>query len=348
MIRLSQFVLKYKLLHFVFWGYAFFSQWHMIAQIRMSQSYVILNFVDCLFNVALTAMCAYMCLGWLFSSYFIRKRYLTFFLGTLALVIFFSILGIVIQLTYVPMFLPDVTPSNSVELLVAFTAHFTDTFIYTLLLLIVHTAYYYFNLENKNQKTAHLKLLAELNQLKSQLSPEFMLDALNGIDMELKLNPDHASELLQHFSSLMRYTLQNSNVDMIELTDEIDVIKNYLAVRKLIHQDTIMVTSIFETQASDHQIPPYLILPLVDQAFKWCSSSPSQENQVTISLFSDEVQLVLDITHTVTKESHLLLPIQMEALNQIKMRFEGYFPNKFLFELHSTTSFHAFMVKLRW
>jgi sensor histidine kinase YesM len=116
------------------------------------------------------------------------------------------------------------------------------------------------NLEKAN-------LTAELNQLKSQINPHFLFNTLNNLHVLIQLDADKASRLLLGLSDLLRYQLYHSNGKFVFLKDEIEFIRNLLALEKIRKEN---LTYSLEVVGSERNklIPPALFLPFVENAIK--------------------------------------------------------------------------------
>ncbi|MFT4523644.1 MAG: ligand-binding sensor domain-containing protein/two-component sensor histidine kinase [Bacteroidia bacterium] len=125
----------------------------------------------------------------------------------------------------------------------------------------------------QREKLAIEKEIIELEQkaLRLQMNPHFMFNALNSIQsLVAGGKPDEARGYLQKFAKLMRLTLQNSRADYIPLSDEIEVLENYLDLEKLAQKDPFSYTvNIGEgVEANNVLIPPMMIQPFVENAIK--------------------------------------------------------------------------------
>ncbi len=140
---------------------------------------------------------------------------------------------------------------------------------------------YYRNLLEKRekQKNKELEKLAQerelvflkLENLRSQMNPHFIFNALNSIQEYIILNKKNlASDYLGKFADLIRTYLNHSNKGVISLQDEIDCLAMYLELEELRFEDklnyTIQIDKEVDTEAIS--IPTMLIQPYVENALK--------------------------------------------------------------------------------
>lgn len=134
-----------------------------------------------------------------------------------------------------------------------------------------------------NRRRLHLKLeaeqkerakqLSELKALRSQMNPHFIFNALNSIqDFILLSEKENASFYLGKFATLMRGFLESSSKEKISLDTELSLIKSYIELEGLRLGEEFSYEIIFdkidEEELEDIEIPPLLIQPYLENAFK--------------------------------------------------------------------------------
>lgn len=114
------------------------------------------------------------------------------------------------------------------------------------------------------------KTQAELSYLRGQLNPHFLFNALNNIYILIGRDTELAQESLLGFSDLLRYQLYASEAERVPLSEEIDQLRKFAALSRLRMEEDF--TFRLDVPAKcDRQIPPMLLLPLVENAFKYSS-----------------------------------------------------------------------------
>lgn len=109
---------------------------------------------------------------------------------------------------------------------------------------------------------------AQMSSLKQQLNPHFIFNALNSLRALIIQDQHLARKMVTEISSLLRYTLYESEKDTVPLSDEIKIVKNYLAIELMRYEGRISVTwDIPERFLSVHVIP-LCIQTLVENAIK--------------------------------------------------------------------------------
>lgn len=137
--------------------------------------------------------------------------------------------------------------------------------------------------QNQQQKE---QLKTELALLKSQINPHFFFNTLNNIYSLIELDVEKAQRGVLKLSKLMRYHLYKTNKDVVPIDSELAFIADYLDLMKLRLQDFIQVEFTESIKSRQALIPPLLLEPFIENAFKH-GVSYSNPSRVAISVQSD-------------------------------------------------------------
>lgn len=121
----------------------------------------------------------------------------------------------------------------------------------------------------KNAKFENELAVLKLENLKSQMNPHFIFNALNSIQEYIILNQKNlASSYLAKFADLIRAYLEHSSKGYITIREEIECLDIYLQLEKLRFEDKFEYT-LHGIENNDHlKIPTMLIQPYVENAIK--------------------------------------------------------------------------------
>lgn len=142
--------------------------------------------------------------------------------------------------------------------------------------------------QQKRQAALQQKLL------RSQLNPHFIFNAIGSIQSYMYHNDaKSASTYLAKFASLMRSILNQSSQELIPLSDEIEMLENYLSLEKLRKNDTFQFNiSIEESIDTDEtMLPSMLVQPFAENAIKHAFTSDDKENKIEIYFYKTEKML---------------------------------------------------------
>jgi two-component system LytT family sensor kinase len=223
---------------------------------------------------------SYACIYWLIPRYFVAKRYGTFILLLLAGLIVSSVF-IVAWLTGLYALLGgSMGYSLRTEFLYVLMGDFYTLFIFVAIKLVRDKV----KDGKRHQQLEKEKTENELQFLKSQMNPHFLFNAINSIYVLIKKDPDFAAQTLVKFADMLRYQLYECNADKIPIEKEIVYLDNYIELERLRKGTAIDVRYAVSERACNFQIAPLLIIPFVENAFKYVSSYPDRPNFVRIDL----------------------------------------------------------------
>jgi len=126
-------------------------------------------------------------------------------------------------------------------------------------------------LEVKQLSLDNELIALKLENLRSQMNPHFIFNALNSIQEYIVLNQKHlASEYLGKFAQLIRTYLSHSTKGFISLQEELDCLEMYLELEELRFEDQLQTQVICPQiiQSEKLIIPTMLIQPYVENALK--------------------------------------------------------------------------------
>ena len=106
---------------------------------------------------------------------------------------------------------------------------------------------------------------AELRALQSKINPHFLFNALNAISSSIRMNPDTARQLVINLSRYLRYNLELSDDEPIDIKKELYQVMDYIAIEQARFGDKLTVIYDIDEDISC-KIPSLLIQPLVENA----------------------------------------------------------------------------------
>ena len=132
---------------------------------------------------------------------------------------------------------------------------------------------------------------AELNYLKSQTNPHFLFNTLNNIYSLARDKSDLAPESILRLSKILRYMLYETSDPYIAIEQDLKVIEDYLALEKLRYDASLRINFNYDLEDLKQSLPPLLLIPLVENAFKHGVSETREEPFVDIHLSIKNRQL---------------------------------------------------------
>ncbi|MDP3665094.1 MAG: sensor histidine kinase, partial [Sediminibacterium sp.] len=155
-----------------------------------------------------------------------------------------------------------------------------------------------FNLKRTTQQLHLEKKEAELNFLKSQTNPHFLFNTLNNIYTLAGDNNTLAQESILRLSKILRFMLYETNGEFISVSQELEIINDYIALEKLRYDDSLHINFKYEIENMEQPLPPLLLIPLVENAFKHGISETMNQPFVDIHLFANHQQLIFVVKNS--------------------------------------------------
>ncbi len=150
------------------------------------------------------------------------------------------------------------------------------------------------------EKTEQMRLVVNLEAqaLSSRLNPHFVLNSLKTLQSYIETqNNEKSLNYLTEFSLLMEQILDHSKQELIVLEDEITFVRRYIEMEKVRFDShfeyDIKVAENIDTAAVS--IPPMLVQPKVENAFKHAFNPKYSSPHITITIDMDADYLICKI-----------------------------------------------------
>jgi len=91
-----------------------------------------------------------------------------------------------------------------------------------------------------------------------------------------------AQSMLARLGELLRATLRTDRNQRISLADEVEVLRMYLEIERVRHEDRIEVRLDVPPECGETRVPPFLLQPLVENAFRHGLGAREQGGRVWV------------------------------------------------------------------
>ena len=252
-----------------------------------------------LYYLPVVLAATYITLYLLIPRFLVHKKYFLFAFWLITATLFMSFLQrINIFLFVLPRFYPDYDTSTysifSVDIIFRVLMEF-PVVVFAALLKIVKL--WYLN-QQYNQKLIQDKLQAELKFLKSQIHPHFLFNTLNNLYALTLKKSDLAPKMVLRLSDLLSYMLYESNVPMISLDKEVEILNNFIELEKIRYGNMLKINFSLSGNTQDKQIAPLLLLPFVENAFKHGVSKKLSNKWINIKLIAEDSQIHFEVENS--------------------------------------------------
>lgn len=152
--------------------------------------------------------------------------------------------------------------------------------------------------EKKQIELEHQLKLAELNALQKQVTPHFMFNVISSISRLISMQEySKASNMLNSFAKMLRYSLSNIS-STISLQQELDYIRNYLAIQKYRFGKRVEYDIQVDDEISSLVIPFFSIQPLVENSIEHGLLTLPDGGKITLFCTTGEEQYCIEIKDT--------------------------------------------------
>lgn len=176
------------------------------------------------------------------------------------------------------------------------------------------------------------KLNTELEYLKAQINPHFLFNSLNTVFFQIDKQNNTARETLSKFSEMLRYQLYECNGHEIPVEKEIGYLKNYVELQRLRKDENYAIEFSCAQDLVNFTLPPLLLVPFVENAFKHVSHFSEKKNIIKIDLSKAGSLFRLSVFNT-KDNSHKASENGGIGLKNVKRRLELLYKDRYLLDI---------------
>ncbi|MEM9673616.1 MAG: sensor histidine kinase [Cyclobacteriaceae bacterium] len=137
---------------------------------------------------------------------------------------------------------------------------------------------------------------AQLSNMKMQMQPHFLFNALNTIAMMVRKNSNQeAVAMISSLSGMLRNSLSRKRQSLVPLQDELQLINQYLTIEKARYQDRLTIHQNIQPETLTVLVPNLILQPIVENAFKHGISQSIEQAQLDITAQMDNGKLVMEV-----------------------------------------------------
>ena len=182
------------------------------------------------------------------------------------------------------------------------------------------------------QKVQQAKVEAELQMLKTQINPHFLFNTLNSIYVLAMKNSEETANTVMKLSDILDYILYRTDAPRIALSNEIRIIENYIELEKIRFTDRVTINFTTVYKSKDIQIPPMLIIPFVENAFKHGVTKSMEKSWIKISIEENEQMLDIVVSNSESQNAIKSTAGGIGLVN-VKKRLDLLFNNKYQLDI---------------
>jgi two-component system LytT family sensor kinase len=176
---------------------------------------------------------------------------------------------------------------------------------------------------------------SELDRLRKQLNPHFLFNALNGIRALVLIEPHSAREAIAQLSDLLRLSLKTKLDENIQLSEEIEILENYLSIEKIRFHERLTVEINIPNELRYYKVMPFCLQILAENAIK--HGIGQQKKGGIIRILGDKtathLQLKVINEGTLENKSNSLVESTGIGIENLQKRLKINFGEKAYFKL---------------
>lgn len=201
----------------------------------------------------------------------------------------------------------------------------------------------------ENTKLKKVLIEHQLQTLKHQVTPHFMFNVLNHVNILIRKEPELASSVLINYTNILRYQLYNGEKETVSIVQEIKFLKDFIEVEKIRWKNSLDVKYSWDIEDHDTTIAPLMLITFVENAFKHVSRSKVEKGYIYIDLkqrneelsFLVENSKYADIpTYKNDEESGI-------GLKNIRKRLDILYQDKYCLDINSTETSYSTSLSIK-
>lgn len=188
----------------------------------------------------------------------------------------------------------------------------------------------------------------ELNALKAQLNPHFLFNSLNYLyGTALAESATQTADGIDRLAEMMRYTIAGLHENFVPLSNELKFIENFIALQqaRLPVKDNIQINVQINVAQQNLKIAPLLLLPFIENAFKYGISMDSP-CAISIKINVADGHLAMEVNNLVIKNHTEVKGNNTGIKNTIK-RLNLLYPDDYKLECHDNGNNYTSTLSLK-
>lgn len=286
----------------------------------------------------LLATCYYCNYCIFIEKYFMKKKYEKYIVLNIIIIVAFALITYFVAEYTRIIFKPDniyhfrrMEPDSNFKIGMLFNM-ITSFFLTVGFSIGVKLAYYWMKMANKEEKMKNLRIQTELETIRYQLSPHFIVNTLNNIYSLIDISKEKAQENIIQLSILLRYVLYESDSPEVPLKKEIEFYKSYIELMKIRQRKDVEIkVNININEYTKHNIAPLLLIGLIENAFKHGISS-TEHSFISITIEEKDEELICKVGNSNYPKKDNDRSGSGVGLKQLKKRLELLYGGRYTYE----------------
>ncbi len=201
------------------------------------------------------------------------------------------------------------------------------TVMFSLYSVIIYLSIEWFKERNRRFEMAREKQKSEIDLLKSQVNPHFLMNTLNNLYSLVYKGSDRAGDAVLKLSEIMRYMLYDTHEEKVPLENEIKYLKSFIELQLLRFPRKEFLEVEITGNPDGKMIAPMLLVPFVENAFKHGNKNlPGMGINVNMNVKGS--QLTFEVNNFKASKTVNKVEESGIGLKNIEQRLELQYPEK--------------------
>jgi two-component system, LytTR family, sensor kinase len=306
----------------ILYGYLMLTYPNIVSEERLVYWFVNYDFV-------VFVGCTYFAASFLVQRYFVKGRYLKFVSFYVLAVLVGTTLILCNDLALLYLYGGPAEEDRGVKLVMFYGSTLGMMIMISSVGVSVRALIHWIVSQHEINAIRREQLQTELAFLRSQMNPHFLFNTINLVFGHIDKTNKTARDIIVKFSELLRYQLYECEVQFIPIEREIQYLEHYVNLQKLRKNDHLSCTLDLSGELRGFEIPPLLMIPLVENAFKYVSFEEGSNNYLGIQLRGDTNEFNFScINSKSTMKTDDVIKTKGLGLQNVCRRLELLYPNK--------------------
>lgn len=278
--------------HTVFW-FLYIITSSLVYGLEGSLPAILRFATDHLLSLPLYLLTSYTTAYYLIPRFALNRKYILFSLLFILLMMGAGFLEIVKTLKINPLIMPETATGNIPFRydLYGITRGAFFIFLPVISFLFVKFVIDWYSTQAEKAELERRHLRNELQLLKSQLHPHFLLTTLANLKRKAESEPLSSAPGIEQVAEILSFILYEFNTSTIELKKEIKLIRNYLDLQNLNYNGRIVSSISLSGNTDGIHLPPMLLFTVVEYVY---TCVESREDPMKLGFYLDSYQKTID------------------------------------------------------
>nr|WP_262905454.1 sensor histidine kinase [Hymenobacter nitidus] len=172
------------------------------------------------------------------------------------------------------------------------------------------------------ERAAREQALTELKFLRAQYHPHFLFNALNTVYFQMDEDVAAAKRSVEQLADLLRYQLYDQQ-QPVPIRQELQYLRSYLELQRVRNSEKLRLHVAVAPQLCEQRLYPLLLLPLLENAFKYVGGA--YEIDVRATLTADTLEF--RVCNSVAASPRAVCPSGI-GLDNLRRRLQLLYPQR--------------------